>query len=96
MIETKAIILVLLALCVNYVSAFRSMLSSMQGKGKLSVTKMSVAATPAQNSGAIGWDSHKAVDSIPESLVRSIDGNAGMRKKFEQVCREAQVIFKDN
>jgi hypothetical protein len=31
------------------------------------------------------------VDTIPESLVRSIDGNAGMRKKFEQVCREAQV-----
>eukprot|EP00349_Pseudokeronopsis_sp_Brazil_P008069 CAMPEP_0202967838 /NCGR_PEP_ID=MMETSP1396-20130829/12860_1 /ASSEMBLY_ACC=CAM_ASM_000872 /TAXON_ID= /ORGANISM="Pseudokeronopsis sp., Strain Brazil" /LENGTH=370 /DNA_ID=CAMNT_0049693375 /DNA_START=67 /DNA_END=1176 /DNA_ORIENTATION=- len=39
----------------------------------------------------IGWDSHKAVDAIPDTLVRSIDGNEGMRKKFEKVCRDAQA-----
>ncbi len=42
-------------------------------------------------SAALGFDTHKAVDQIPESLVKSIDGNAGMRKKFETLCRTAQV-----
>jgi hypothetical protein len=37
------------------------------------------------------FDSHSAVDSIPESLVKDIDGNAGMRAKFEKLCRKSQV-----
>lgn len=41
----------------------------------------------------IGWDTHKAIDAIPESLVRVIDGNESMRRKFEILCRSAQVIF---
>jgi len=52
----------------------------------------SLAATTAeQKQSGIGWDSHKAVDNIPESLVRSIDGNESMRSKFEALCRNAQV-----
>mmetsp|Transcript_27446 Transcript_27446/g.79118 ORF Transcript_27446/g.79118 Transcript_27446/m.79118 type:complete len:398 (-) Transcript_27446:206-1399(-) len=43
----------------------------------------------------IGWDSHKAVDAVPDSLVREgesgPDGNYPMRAKFEQMCREAQL-----
>lgn len=39
----------------------------------------------------IGWDSHKAVESIPDTLVRVIDGNDSMRRKFEELCRSAQV-----
>jgi len=42
----------------------------------------------------IGWDSHKPVEKVPESLVREgdgPDGNTPMRAKFEQMCREAQI-----
>lgn len=42
----------------------------------------------------IGWDSHKAVGEIPETLVRENDGPDGnypMRAKFEKMCREAQI-----
>lgn len=42
----------------------------------------------------IGWDSHNAVDAIPDSLVREgdgPDGNFPMRSKFEKMCREAQL-----
>ncbi len=39
----------------------------------------------------IGWDSHKAVDSIPDALVKSIEGNESMRRKFEVLCRSAQA-----
>jgi len=39
----------------------------------------------------IGWDSHKAIDAIPETLVRTIDGNDSIRRKFEVLCRSAQV-----
>ena len=43
----------------------------------------------------LGWNTHQAVDSVPDSLVKagdiSISGNDSMRAKFEQMCREAQV-----
>lgn len=38
----------------------------------------------------LGWDSHQAVDAIPETLVRTIEGNDSMRRRFEQLCRESQ------
>lgn len=42
----------------------------------------------------IGWNSHKAVESAPDSLVRDgesgPEGNYPMRAKFEQMCRKAQ------
>ena len=47
-----------------------------------------------QSKPAIGWDSHEAVKAIPASLVKEIDGNAGMRAKFEQLCRKSQVSLK--
>jgi len=42
----------------------------------------------------IGWDSHKPVSVVPDSLVREgdgPDGNYPMRAKFEKMCREAQL-----
>mmetsp|Transcript_20799 Transcript_20799/g.29357 ORF Transcript_20799/g.29357 Transcript_20799/m.29357 type:complete len:393 (+) Transcript_20799:147-1325(+) len=42
----------------------------------------------------IGWDSHKPVESVPDSLVREgdgPDGNYPMRSKFEKMCRDAQI-----
>jgi hypothetical protein len=39
----------------------------------------------------VRWESTKALDSIPDTLVRSIDGNASMRRKFEEAVRNAQV-----
>ncbi len=41
----------------------------------------------------IGWDSHKASEKIPDVLVKSIEGNESMRRKFEMLCRTAQVRF---
>lgn len=59
---------------------------------KNSIASLDVATTAQQSaSSGIGWDSHKAIDQIPESLVRSIDGNESMRRKFEAACRNAQV-----
>jgi hypothetical protein len=40
---------------------------------------------------ALGFDTHQAVDAIPESLVRSIEGNDSMRRRFESLIRGAQV-----
>ena len=35
--------------------------------------------------------SHQAIDKIPDSLTKAIEGNDSMRKKFEEACRFAQV-----
>lgn len=51
----------------------------------------SATPTEEQKKSGLGWDSHKAIDEIPESLVRTIDGNDSMRRKFEALCRGAQV-----
>jgi coproporphyrinogen III oxidase len=40
---------------------------------------------------APGFDTHKAIDQIPESLVNTIEGNDSMRRRFETVVRTAQV-----
>jgi hypothetical protein len=53
-----------------------------------SITKPLVGSTRLN---AIGFDTHKAVEKIPETLVRTIDGNDSMRRKFESLCREWQV-----
>lgn len=43
----------------------------------------------------LGWDTHSAVDVVPESLVKEEDGPDGgnypMRAKFEKMLREAQL-----
>ena len=54
-------------------------------------TNLSAASTEEQAKSGLGWDSHKAIDAIPDSLVRTIDGNDSMRRKFEELCRNAQV-----
>jgi hypothetical protein len=50
-----------------------------------------LSATTKVSKGDIGWDSHRAVQSTPESLVKEIGGNANMRSKFEALCRASQV-----
>lgn len=47
--------------------------------------------TLALRAGESAWDSHIAVDQIPASLVSAIEGNESMRRKFEELCRNAQV-----
>eukprot|EP01041_Mallomonas_annulata_P000157 gene157-261_t len=47
-------------------------------------------AISATSTPELGWDTHKAIDEIPDSLVLSIEGNASMRRKFEALCRGAQ------
>lgn len=44
---------------------------------------------PSSESG-IGWNSHKAIDTPPPSLVKPMDGNSGIRTKFEGMIRKAQ------
>ncbi len=39
----------------------------------------------------LAWDSHKASEIIPDVLVKSVEGNESMRRKFEMLCRSAQV-----
>lgn len=53
----------------------------------------STSPTEEQKKSGLGWDSHQAIEEIPESLVRTIDGNDSMRRKFEALCRGAQVNF---
>ena len=48
------------------------------------------SSTKSNTDSGIGWDSHRAIDSIPDSLVNEIEGNDSMRRKFERACREAQ------
>merc|ERR1719498_483622 len=48
------------------------------------------AKANSNSDSGIGWDSHRAIDSIPDSLVNEIEGNDSMRRKFERACREAQ------
>ena len=43
------------------------------------------------NDSGIGWDSHQAIAEIPDSLVKTIEGNESMRRKFELLCRNAQA-----
>jgi hypothetical protein len=51
----------------------------------------SATPTEEQKKSGLGWNSHQAISDIPESLVRTIDGNDSMRRKFEALCRNAQV-----
>ena len=65
---------------------FESLKQSLQRESRLYTS-----ATEEQAKSGLGWDSHQAIDSIPESLVRTIDGNDSMRRKFEVLCRGAQA-----
>lgn len=56
-----------------------------------SVVAMSAAAPTKKEETGIGWNSHKPVTEVPESLVRGVEGNESMRRRFEKACREAQV-----
>lgn len=51
-------------------------------------------ADPSSDGVSLGWNSHVAIDSAPDTLVRGTDlgtpGNEGMRRKFEAMCRTAQ------
>lgn len=74
--------------------AFNEAFRLPKAAGVLSMTKLSASTAdvkdPTKASG-IGWDSHQAIDEIPESLVNTIEGNESMRRKFEEACRNAQA-----
>jgi len=55
------------------------------------VAMAAAAPTKKEDGPSIGWDSHKPVTDVPESLVRGVEGNESMRRRFEKACREAQV-----
>lgn len=58
--------------------------------GRTSTPSMAEASTAAPS---ISWDSHKYVESAPDSLVRDDDlsgANMDMRRRFEANCRRAQ------
>lgn len=42
-------------------------------------------AAQVENKSGIGWDSHKAIDQIPDTLVSTIDGNDSMRRRSDLV-----------
>lgn len=70
----------LLLLCAHQAFAFR-----MPNAAKSILPKRKIAME------TINWEGTQAVDAIPETLVREIDGNHSMRRKFEQLCRQQQV-----
>ncbi|CAM9329730.1 unnamed protein product [Sphacelaria rigidula] len=50
-----------------------------------------MSSTPQSTAApSIGWDTHKAVKDVPDTLVRELEGNDSMRAKFEALCRSAQ------
>jgi hypothetical protein len=72
---------------INQIAALRLSTSHKQ----TSILRRSLALRAGGGESGIGWDSHIAVDQIPASLVNAIDGNESMRRKFEELCRNAQV-----
>ncbi|CAM9150058.1 unnamed protein product [Hapterophycus canaliculatus] len=71
-------------------------MASRKGDARVAVRGgASMSSTPAASSTpteapSIGWDTHKAVEDVPQSLVRELEGNDSMRSKFEALCRKAQ------
>jgi len=88
---------VILALTVASVSSGFGIPS--QTLSGVSSSKLSMSATADEKKtdappANIGWNSHKPVETVPDSLVREgdgPDGNYPMRAKFEKMCRDAQV-----
>jgi hypothetical protein len=39
------------------------------------------------------FDPHKALDHIPDTLLKDIDGSGTIRKRFETILRDAQVYY---
>lgn len=75
----------LFGVCLGF-SPFRS---PKLGPSSLVLLKASTASEAGAKAG-IGWDTHKAIDAIPDSLVNVIEGNDSMRRKFEALCRKSQ------
>jgi len=76
-------------------SGFASPRTTFRGGSKISMSATTDEEKKVDpNPVNIGWNSHKAVEQIPESLVREGDGPEGnfpMRARFEKMCREAQI-----
>jgi len=81
-----------LSLCASPVAGFAHARSSFSK----TVTKATTATENVEgnkagvSAGNIGWNSHQPVDFLPDTLVRGVDGNDSMRRKFEAMCRAAQ------
>ena len=58
--------------------------------GPLAMLSSSTPDAPSKPGSELSWDSHSYVDDAPDTLVRGVEGNESMRRKFELMCREAQ------
>jgi len=92
------------SLAVTQAFLSRAPLASFRGGGSSissSATDKSETKTEAEKEGDdappvnIGWNSHEAVEEVPATFVREMDGgpdgNYPMRSKFEKMIREAQI-----
>lgn len=88
--DLKVLCVACVAEYVVYVPAFCAAFNNpANGILRKSIGALKSTDTSSSN---IGWGSHKAVESIPDSLVKTIEGNDSMRRKFEALCRNAQVL----
>jgi len=56
---------------------------------KTPTAPLSATATAPAKTGPT-WDDHVAIPEAPDTLVKGVDGNDSMRRKFEKMLREAQ------
>jgi hypothetical protein len=93
--HTSLLITLLTATGLNALQVGRFLKSTTAAKDILSIRggMQFSATTSEQSKSGLGWDSHKAIESIPDTLVKTIDGNDSMRRKFELLCRTAQVYL---
>jgi len=49
-----------------------------------------LAAHSVRSSESIDFNSHFAIDELPDSLVKDVDGNETVRRRFEELVRNAQ------
>lgn len=79
------------ALMLVSVGAFVPLASSKAaGRPSIRSHAASTDKSTEENPVSIGWDSHVPIDSAPETLVRGVEGNESMRRRFEAMCRAAQ------
>mmetsp|Transcript_36869 Transcript_36869/g.57558 ORF Transcript_36869/g.57558 Transcript_36869/m.57558 type:complete len:387 (-) Transcript_36869:311-1471(-) len=75
---------------VTPVSNFQKLQLARKSNALCHMSAAEPAKKPDTPEGGIGWNTHQAVDQVPESLCKELDGNDSMRVKMEQMLREMQ------
>jgi len=89
---------VLVSLCLSTAAGFAPATASF---GRRATSMSSTTEAPKEgdmagqaaggvSEGNIGWDSHVPIQDAPDTLVRGVEGDESMRRKFEAMCRDAQ------